>query len=393
MYKQSKKSGITKSIAKWFSGAYKRSALEDAWYRKYIFDRGNFRAINNQKGTAIIAVLTIAIIANITFMVLFSRTKSNITRSGLRTTNTSALNIAEAGKEHLYAQVATGTYVPVLSTNDTVFSSQSFGNGNYSVSCSSNTNVDSLWIRSRGTRRGVTKTVNILAMMVNAMTIPTPPIKGAITARSNITVKGNITVDGRDHDGNGNLIGSGMYGVSTCTFLSLEGSATIGGNGVAPVDKSTYPSVATTVAEEGAAVTSSFSSPEEFLGLAPGSLDAYKTASTTFPMDGIVYITNDYGPVQFGNSTGILIVHNNATNAELHINNGTFKGIIIADKMDKINGNALIIGAVVTLIDGVVSTFGNGNAVIKYSSQVMANLEDYCNNLPQKVEEISWSEQ
>ena len=167
----------------------------------------------------------------------------------------------------------------------------------------------------------------------------------------------------------------------------------MGGNGVAPLSKHGFEDIRSLVSEENASVEQFFASPEAFLGLPEGALDEYKSSSLNTPFHGLIYLTQDYvGPVHFENSSGILIVHNQYKDAELQITNGVFKGLIITDKMAKINGNAVVLGGVVTLCEGEVSTFGTGTAVIRYSSQVLSNLSKYCENLKRKVEQISWEQ-
>jgi len=181
--------------------------------------------------------------------------------------------------------------------------------------------------------------------------------------------------------------------LSTCGLLSLEGSATIGGNGVVPVDNKGLEAVDSLVAQQNASVSSIFDSPEAFLGLPDGTLEQFKTATLTTPFNSLVYITQDYvGPVDFGNSSGILVVHNQFKTSELQITTGVFKGLIICDRMARISGNAEIIGAVVTLSDAEVSTFGTGTAIIKYSRPVLEKLTDYCRNFKKRVVEIAWEE-
>jgi hypothetical protein len=47
--------------------------------------------------------------------------------------------------------------------------------------------------------------------------------------------------------------------------------------------------------------------------------------------------------------------------------NATFKGVVIADVVDKVNGTADIIGALVSLSEVKIGTLGNGSARIIYS--------------------------
>lgn len=56
--------------------------------------------------------------------------------------------------------------------------------------------------------------------------------------------------------------------------------------------------------------------------------------------------------------------------------NDTFKGVIIADKVDKINGNADIIGAIFSLTTVAIDTFGNGSARILYSCDAISSFTD-----------------
>ncbi|MCX7726622.1 MAG: hypothetical protein N2053_07210, partial [Chitinispirillaceae bacterium] len=68
------------------------------------------------------------------------------------------------------------------------------------------------------------------------------------------------------------------------------------------------------------------------------------------------------------------------------------KGIIIADRMDKVTGDAIVIGAVVTLTESEVSTFGTGSAKILFSRQALNKLNEYCNNILTKITQVSWKE-
>jgi hypothetical protein len=172
----------------------------------------------------------------------------------------------------------------------------------------------------------------------------------------------------------------------------LKGSGEVGGNGVAPVDKKDIDDVRSTVCMEGAPVESWMSSPEAMLGVAAGSLDEYKTATLTTPFHGIVYVTGDCGPVHFDSSSGILIVHNSSFNAEIHMNQGSFRGLIIADVVNKINGQADILGGVVTIGNTESSKLGNGNGGIHYSPQVLDKLIDLCENIKKGVSEVFWKE-
>jgi hypothetical protein len=90
----------------------------------------------------------------------------------------------------------------------------------------------------------------------------------------------------------------------------------------------------------------------------------------TSAFHGVVYVDGDYAALPDG-STGVLIVHNATSTAKLGpYNGGTFKGLIIADELD-IEGNADVIGAVVTFAS---VTAGQGNPSIRYSKCIMEGL-------------------
>lgn len=149
------------------------------------------------------------------------------------------------------------------------------------------------------------------------------------------------------------------------------------------------------IAEQSVAASGSLASPEAYLGVAPGSHDKYKITEEelTTPFHGIRYIESSAGPLHLGNSSGILIVQTALKSANLHLNGGTFKGIIIVDEMDKLNENADVIGAVVAISDFAgAGKFGNGNSTVKYSSYVVNNLGKFITDGDKSVKELSWKE-
>ena len=223
-------------------------------------------------------------------------------------------------------------------------------------------------MQSKGTFGNISRTVTAVIA-----TIPPPGAKAAITSEGDISFSGNITVDGRNYDASGNLTGDpGTYGASAGGTVTQSGSSDIGGNGFAPV------SPANPAAIEENAAGNTYLTPEELLGVAVGSLDSYKTSTPpATPFNGIVYFTGDsWIAPDFGDdsnpSTGILIVHNATSNALLKNIHGTFKGLIIADDLVHINGNALVLGAVIAKTS--TGTTGDGSAVVKYSSEILESL-------------------
>lgn len=350
------------------------------------------RRKDRAEGSVLITVLIIAFLGAVLGTVVYRASRRSTTVSGKRRSSSSALQIAEAGKERYLAALAEATDTtikPQSNTTITPYQDVAFGGGTYTVQCSANAALDSVWIRSRGVLNDASALLEVIGHVAAAHPLNTTGVKGAVTSRSDVIVKGNITIDGRDWDSSGSSIvdSFGTWGVSSCGTVTQQGNAMVGGNGVEP-----QTDAGDSVIQDSANVADYASTPEEVLGVEPGDLDAYKVGSVTFPIDGVYYLTSDVGPVHFNNSTGILIVHNDTWSADLQITDGVFKGIIITDNMDIINGNAKVIGSVITLTASEVSTFGTGTAIIRYSSQIINNLEKYCNNLRKSINEASWRE-
>ncbi|KMQ50106.1 hypothetical protein CHISP_2966 [Chitinispirillum alkaliphilum] len=352
------------------------------------------KILKQSKGGALVAVVMVGFILNVAIAVVYFSVNSSIKRSGTRRVETTALNLAEAGKEHLYSLIRSDEISLVANSRIEVFTEVPFGDGSYNVSCSANTSTDSVWVTALGHLQNDAKAIHTVASLEPHIQFPFPNVRGAVTARSNINVRGNITIDGRDHDANGNLVGEGLYGVSTCGVMTTDGNPHVGGAGHEPYRANHISDdIRSEIVEEGAPVSEIFDSPEAFLGVPAGSLDQYRVSEYTTPFRGIYYISDDFvGPLHFEDSYGILIVHNSSKTAELQINTGNFTGIIITDRMARIAGEAEVLGAVVTLTDGEVSTFGTGTALIRYSSEVLANLNNYLDNLRRSVNEVSWRE-
>ncbi len=358
------------------------------------------QVIGNRRGSAMVAVVALAVILNVMLLAFYFSTRHTSRSSGNRRLNVIALNIAEAGKERLYSEVRYYRHRPIRDTTLTIYSDVPFQTGFYTVSYSSDINADTLRITSRGLQDSTVCTIDVIALIDPEIPIPAPDMRGAVTARSTVEVTGNITIEGMDHDTSCNVNGSGVYGISSSGSVLLgSNSVAIGGKGYPPFEHKQLEKSMALVTESGAAIdTSLFRSPEAFLGLEEGALDSFKTGACMPPAKfrDLVYDTCSYvGPVNFDTlegSAGILIVHNAAGTASLKVNRGIFRGLIITDRMDKINGDVTIHGAIAVLSDSAMVLEGLGNSKICYSSEILNNLTDYCDNIKKRVSEISWME-
>ena len=75
--------------------------------------------------------------------------------------------------------------------------------------------------------------------------------------------------------------------------------------------------------------------------------------------------------ISFGNSSGVLVVHNTWGNAKVKdMNNGTFTGLLIADDVEKVH--CVILGALVAMTptpDG--NCIGNGTGDVLFSREAI----------------------
>jgi len=258
-------------------------------------------------------------------------------------------------------------------------------------------------VTSIGTARDGRK---VLSTMIKRFSINPQP-DGALTANTNVDIQSAAAViDGGDHTCVGNEI-PGVDGIQAATapsgpsgvdILQPDNLVCAVGTGDACKDfSSIFPS---TIGE---------------LLLGPGATTAQRTAQINAlnaylesikvppasappkdgpPFHGILYVDGNYEMPPDG-STGILIVHNATDNANLgNFDGGIFKGLIIADKINKINGNAQIIGAIFAFgsaADGVVVDDITGTPTIKYSKCIIDSLPNLA-NFPFEVVKGTWHE-
>jgi len=224
--------------------------------------------------------------------------------------------------------------------------------------------------------------------------IPTT-VKAAISTNNPVETKGNITVDGRQHDINGNLISNaGTYGIWTTQTYGRGGNSKVGathsGTDIAPIKSGGsfgntyksgqvwpggYPNNPDSLLGGKAKGFASGTLKSIALSGANGSQYTTNPSSLSYPLSGVTYVELPSGGTwNAANITGsgILVVHNSATNAIIkNLNTGPFKGMIIAD--DIIHIHTTIIGAIIGISpspsDG--NCIGNGNGRVYYSSEAI----------------------
>lgn len=237
-------------------------------------------------------------------------------------------------------------------------------------------------------------------------TVP-PGVQGGITANSVVKTLGTLVIDGRDHDLNGNLVsGQGTMGVSTTQTFDQGGNST-GGGTTAGVDYMPSKPANPAIVEENAVYVFP-SNPDDVFGYAAGMLKTmaqsganggqYVTnpSNLTFPLSGVTYVELSNGgtwqSMSFGESSGVLVVHNSWTNAAIkNLNSGTFKGLLIADDIEKVH--MTIIGAAISLTTSPSGNcIGNGDGAILYSSAALEQASSVSVGGGGGVTVSSWSE-
>lgn len=256
--------------------------------------------------------------------------------------------------------------------------------------------------------------------------LPQAHFNAAIAAKGPVTASGSIVIDGRDWNDLGTaVVGSGIYGLSSMGVITTGGNSKIGGNGIAPAKP---PPPGTTEAfatwadatdndADGTLDEEAFdgvdndgdgfvdedthgfpTSPDVALHFAPNTLKNAAIGSNTYftsPAQVAACIAGNGGrlpggkiifcdfsawlPVNLGsafNSPPSILVYHNATSTALMTNvTGCFRGLILTDSVQHFNGTFALIGGLLSFADQAIgNAFGLGNASIKYSSAVLANL-------------------
>ncbi|MBD3346306.1 MAG: hypothetical protein GF401_14725 [Chitinivibrionales bacterium] len=157
--------------------------------------------ITDSDGGVLLVVIIIAVIGTFASMATLQFTSANISASKNKRTGSSLMNIAESGKEYAFAKLRSSEIEPGAGTEIEIATDMAFGGGAFTVTCSSNVAVDSLWIVSVATLNKKSKAIEVTALYSRSvLNIDFSTIRGAVTAKGDITTKGNIIIDGQDYN-------------------------------------------------------------------------------------------------------------------------------------------------------------------------------------------------
>jgi Tfp pilus assembly protein PilX len=394
------------------------------------------RPIRDQRGFALIAVIVVMVVLGLIGGAALTLTAGDQKVTRLFADANQADAAAAAGLEHAVAVFQSSGAFPVDATINGYdyhadktadlydYNGDSVADTVYLASDGTLNDVgdgEIVWLLTSTATKGSFKAAQQLRVSKRNLSIFAP---GALTANHQVNLTGNITVDGRDHSVNGTVIDAASTAntgachenkpavmlTDTLDTVSAEGSTTLFCNSIYASDDC--------VAKDAGIV---YVTPEDVLGLNPGDLDGLIQDAGSYvpPMDsitGMVYVNGDYGAGAAGGNnvsgTGVLIVHNPLYDPRQHdpadamydasiaadpryapanlgnINGGTFHGLIIADKIDRINGDINVIGGVVSLTEIDVTLVGAGTAEILYSCD---GLQHAANSSPLPAIRLSWS--
>lgn len=281
-----------------------------------------------------------------------------------------------------------------------------FGGGRVQVSWDAETgpNGDSegqpVWVLTSQAQSGAYRASQTLRLTTRGLEIRT---EAAITSSGAFILRGSVAVSGVNVDEDGQPVDPGDEATdgacqeNKAAFLVDDGESVDPGGAVRLDGNPVYADHDPPYVAEGhtGPVT-----PEEVLGLPDGWLDSYQVTPAEFasdpvvPLVDIVYVSGDFGTatgVGAGlDGSGVLIVHNPLFDPREHdpgdplydpaksgdprygpatlgnATGGTFHGVIIADRIDRFTGGAVIYGSVVTLSRTHTSSI-TGGATIRYS--------------------------
>lgn len=309
----------------------------------------------------------------------------------------------------------------VLGGDSGVLNDVAFGDGTTTFSTTVAVSGDDYTFTSTASNGRWSRTVQVVAELTTSTATATA--RAAIEADTDVSTGGSFVVDGRDYDyTSGSIVGNGVYGISTTGTVDRQGNSKIGGNGVAPAkseaqteqnafwgdyndndgDSQTDEEAWDGIDNDGDGQTDEDTSdypsgPDVRLGLPEGTLKSAAQAAGTYFTSGAdfeTWLANAGGTIPGGSiifieadnwisanlgdalpsSPCLLVCHNSDSDMLTKDIHGNFLGALLLDSVDHTNGNALIYGAILCQSGQLGNAFGNGAAIVRYSSNALANL-------------------
>lgn len=336
--------------------------------------------------SSILMVLTVAFIFAITSQSNNKRINEVSDKAISYYSKNVSKNICNSASEMLLSSVADDENFRIsnLKTKDMLN-----GNVEYTLTDTNISSEDKIKITVRANYGGEEFKNILIASIPDKGFIP-GAVKAAVSTNNNIKTLGTLVIDGRDHDENGNSIpGLGTLGIWTTGTLNQSGNSHIGGNNSSTDYIPSRPGNSNVIKTNQIWPGGYPNSPDKVMGgIDEGFPEGYLKSvaqsgsggsqyvsdpkNLTYPLKGVTYVekSGTWNSANM-NGSGILIVHNSSTNAIVKTPSGTFKGLVIADDIDKVHGT--IIGALVGLSPSPASgnCIGNGKGKVLYSSKTL----------------------
>jgi len=198
----------------------------------------------NQGGYILFVLLIFGALISIIAMTTMMSMKNSLKKANVTRSQDVAFNIAEAGKEHALATLRSQSITPTANSTGTLINATSFGGGIYTVTCKSNTAIDTIWLTSTGSYNNRSAIVEITCKVTLGTTGGVSYAldtafnyemlvggtfnwsgSGVNTGSNRIHANGAITISGSS---------SFTANISSCVKISRSGSGTITGNTFAP---------------------------------------------------------------------------------------------------------------------------------------------------------------
>jgi hypothetical protein len=295
-------------------------------------------------------------------------------------------------------------------------------------------------MRSVARLRRANAASELVVELIPAASISFAP-RAAITAKGLVGTLGNITVDGRDWNYDGTaVVGPGKYGISSMDNITNGGNSKVGGNGMPPFkpplpganEKYASWNNATDEDGDGPSGEENFdgddddgdgeidedtndypTSPDIELKLPEGTLKAMAQAQGTYfatqaalstylaanggemPGGKIIYCDfTSWLPAELGGSLNaepsILVHHTASGNALMKNVHGAFKGLVLADGVEHLNGDFLLLGALMSFApESYGNAYGNGNAFVRLCTAALNDLPSGTGSATVRIR--SWS--
>jgi hypothetical protein len=334
--------------------------------------------LKNMRGSSLIFVVSLAIILNIVFVTVYMTITATHKTSGAKKSNASVLLLAEAGKENGKALLRSGSYTPVSGTGQSMLTNVSFGGGNYSVRCSSNVAIDTIYLKSTGVLGNASSAIEVTCTYAGCSAPTDSAYNYGLVAGGTISWSGSgscNTGSARLHCNNSfTMSGSSNFIcsiLSSSVRISMSGSGNINGSVWTPLISKSGSGAITGSTTLGAvpnvAIPVIDLTPYYNYALKNGQVFSGKTitgsTNVTVP-GGVMWVNGTFNYSGSGNVSGSIIATGNVSisGSGSFTASSTYPAIVSRDGSITMSGSGRVTGLVYSRI-GDITKSGSGDVV------------------------------